>query len=174
MEKYFIFSDEAGNWNSKSEKYYVRCWIILPSQNVGDFIVSENINSYLKSFFAIVRLEEFYSERYRIRDEIDSALENIFFKLKDILKEYMKKIPKAVQSAVNRILFLNIYEKYCWVNFINFLNLDSSKIQTVFINKPQFNEKEYLEILEDKEIRISRDKIKFVKIDLNQPLTHLL
>jgi len=162
MEKYFIFSDESGTWNSK-DVYYLRSWILVPSENLGDFLISQDTKSYIKSFFTIVKLSEFYSERYRIRTEIDSALANIFFNLKNILKDYMKKIPKEVKGAVNKILFLNIYEKYCWVNAINYLGLGSEKIQKVFIDSPQFNKKEYLEILTYEGIRISKDKVNIVK-----------
>jgi hypothetical protein len=169
---YFIFSDESGYWNKNrsNEDYYIRCWIVVHSGFINSIIDNNgSINlENLKGFFAIVKLSDFYSEKYKIRENIESSLKNIFEDLKQLLKEYMQDIKPAVLSAVNRILFLHTYEKYSWVNFFKALELRGEEIDKIIIDNPQFNKKEYKKMLLSIEnINLKEEQVKF-KEDLSQ------
>jgi len=159
MTRYLIFSDESGSWNIRNnveDNYYVRCWITIPS----DKFLNEEYKD-LKSFFTVIKLSDFYSERYIIRERIEKSLKNIFEDLKQILKEYMNDIKPAILSAVNKVLFLNIYERYCWINFFEGLKLRGNDIESIIIDNPQFNKKEYKKmLLSIDEIELRKSKIK--------------
>ena len=169
---YFIFSDESGHWNKDRSNgdYYIRCWIVVHSGFINSIIDNNrsiNLENF-RGFFTIVKSSDFYSEKYKIRENIESSLKNIFEDLKQLLKEYMQDIKPAVLSAVNRILFLHTYEKYSWVNFFKALQLKGEEIDKIIIDKPQFNKKEYKKMLLSIEnIDLKEVQIKF-KEDLSQ------
>jgi hypothetical protein len=169
---YFIFSDESGHWNKdrSREDYYIRCWVVVHSGFINSIIDNNgsiNLENF-RGFFTIIKLSDFYYEKYKIRERIESMMENIFEDLKQVPKDYMKDIKPAVLSAVNRILFLYTYEKYSWVNFFKALQLRGEGINKIIIDKPQFNKKEYKKMLLSIEnINLKEVQIKF-KEDLSQ------
>jgi hypothetical protein len=171
MDKYFIFSDECGYWHNQEENsYYIRSWIKIPEnryyilkgifdkeklpypsekclikneKGITELILNEENNIYF--FFTLTRLKEFYSRKFNVRDRVLLALTQLENYL---VKQYEKKIPKKVKDAVNYILFLNVYENYHIDNAIKYL-CDKDNRFTFIIDKPQFIEKECIEVFEE-------------------------
>jgi len=157
---YCIFTDESGKW-SENEGWYIRGWVKIPAEMVSDLeneFENDDFNKDIYCHFTITKLCEFYSQKIIVREEIEKSLATIFDNLKSILKEYMEKIPTEVSDAVNRILFLFIYERWMWEDAKR-LNFDS--VSTFYINNPQFTKKEYREMLDI--VGINAEQIKFKK-----------
>jgi len=157
---YYISTDESGKWSEK-EGWYIRGWIKIPVEMESDLknlFERDDYNKDIFCHFTITKLSEFYSRKIIVREEIEKSIGIIFDNLKSILKRYMTKIPKEVSDAVNRVLFLFIYEKWMWEDAKR-LNFDS--VSTFYINNPQFTKKEYREMLDI--VGINAEQIKFEK-----------
>lgn len=169
MGKYFIFSDESGSWSNKSDKFYVRSWIIIKERDYlyleglwknkkfskpsGNSLLknSNNISDELgkldfKYFFTFTKLDEFYSRKFYVRDKILESVSLVISQLESQLKSYMKnKIPTKIQEGINQIMFLNIYEAYHIENAVKVL-CEAGNTFEFYFDKPQFTENDYLEV----------------------------
>jgi len=177
--KFIIFTDESGSWNEKPKKenelYYVRCWVKVPEKKCRVKIIGRNkkslfydidkIKDYpIKIFFTFSCLSEFYNQKFIIREEIKKEIGNVLVKLGEILKDYMKKIPGEVEDAINRILFLNVYERYAWQDAIDSGILDG--VEKIYIHSPQFTKSEYEGLLQT--VGFEKGKWVFVSGDKNE------
>jgi len=182
-KKYFIFSDESGSWSNPKCKFYIRSWIKIEekqylyfkglwsqrklpyptyqsllknSNEIADILKNDNF----KYFFTITKLNEFYLRKWGIRDSVSlalSQLENI------LLKEYEKKIPPKLKTALNQVLFLNVYEKVHIENAMEYLLEKNGVFYEFYINKPQFSEDDYLEIFDNAKNKFKINaKIQFI------------
>lgn len=182
-EEFFIFTDEAGSWSNRSKKYYVRSWIKIPKANyfflegkfkelfsnigltwnllkskpdIANFIF--NKKNKIQIFFTFTTLEEFYIQKFRIRNTIMTEVQRALVTLRDRLKEYMKKkVPPKIENAINYVLFLHVYEKHHLHNMSERL-LQKDRVHDLVIEKPQFNKKDYKTILN--ELGVNNYKIK--------------
>jgi len=173
MEKYFIFSDEAGSWGNENNYFYVRSWVKtkeedfyrlnglwttkkLPYPTKKSLLKNDqDISGVLKNghfifFFTFTKLNEFYLRKFNIKDKIMEQLMLVMAQLEYKLKTYMKdQIPAKVKSAINYVLFLNMYEAYHLENAWRNLFSANQKL-TFIIDKPQFSENDYLKVFKDK------------------------
>lgn len=171
--KYFIFSDEAGSWGNKSSQFYIRSWIKIKDSDfyrlVGVWETkklpfptkesllknSQEINNILERehlvyFFTFTKLNEFYLRKFNIKNKLMEQLSIVMSQLEYKLKTYMKdQIPSKVKSAINYVLFLNMYEAFHIENAYKTLHSLNEK-STFVMDKPQFSEGDYLKIFKDK------------------------
>lgn len=163
--KFIVFTDESGSWNEKplgeSESYYVRCWVRIAEKDIK--FLSGNLdkikNSSARVYFTFSKLSEFYSQKYNVREEIEREVGTIFLKLGKSIKDYMNRIPKEIRDAINRVLFLYIYERYAWEyaktsGILNFAD-------KIFINSPQFTKADYKDLL--KTLGFSKENYFFIE-----------
>jgi hypothetical protein len=184
MGKYFIFSDEAGSWSNRSDRFYVRSWLRikeddylyieglwktkkLPKPTEGSLLknsngISDELNKKnFNFFFTFTKLNEFYSRKFYVRDKILESVSLAISQLENQLKSYMKnKIPAKIQNSINQIMFLNIYEAYHIENAIKVLCEADSNYE-FYIDKPQFAENDYLEIFNNQVKNINQAKLIF-------------
>jgi hypothetical protein len=174
-QTHLIFTDESGAWGNRKNCFYIRSWL---KTTVADLSKLEQLRennridilklfTFLDGngtevFFTITFLDEFYTRKFVIRDEIAGQVNQIMLNLQDRIKEYMKKIPRKVEDAINYVMFLHVYEKFHIMNAYEHLKLSFEKDQW-FFEKPQFNQKDYRIILEELGIKnyklISKSKI---------------
>lgn len=189
-EDFIIFTDESGLWRSKEENFYVRSWIKIKrddyyylsgllKENKISSVTKKNVkniwknhlnnrNLNFKVFFTFTFLPEFRERKYVPRDFLTSVLQEALKKLEDRMKNGIrKKLYERIKGDIDYIFFLYTYELFHLINFFEALcSLDSENYE-IFINKPQFNEKDYYDLIKEiygkfgKEIR--NNEIHFVK-----------
>jgi hypothetical protein len=170
--KFIIFTDEAGSWNQKpsnEESYYVRCWVRISYKDrkylSGDVEIIKN--SSAKVYLTFSKLSEFYSQKYNIREEIEREVGTVFLRMGESLKDYMHKIPKEIRDAINRVLFLYIYERYAWeyAKTSGILN----NVDQIFIHSPQFTKADYKDLL--KTLGFGRENYVFIEGNKNRGIS---
>ncbi len=159
-EKFVIFTDEAGSWSNRKNKFYIRSWVRFNSVDLAELNTIHNKNSFdivrhfgkkANLFFTFTDLSEFYDRKFIFRDEINKEIFNVFVKFENRVKDYIKKIPIGVENAVNHVLFLSIYEKFHIINALERFNI--SKDDLVVFEKPQFNERDFKELIDNLKIK---------------------
>lgn len=163
--KYQIFTDESGHWGNEditNGEYYVRCWIRAP---INESFDDESACNF-KIYFTFSSLPEFRNRKFLIKDSIKQKVETAFVELEEAIKgkDYMKKIPKVVEGAINKVLFLHLYERYAWEDAKIAGMFDG--VEKYFIHSPQFTKMDYYDLL--KIIGIEKNNISFIKNDDNK------
>lgn len=72
----------------------------------------------------------------------------------------MRKIPSRIVQSINYVMFLYLYERWAWEDAKNSLNFRD--VSLFYINNPQFNKKDFGELLE-KYLNIEKRRYKFVE-----------
>lgn len=175
VKNYYIFSDESGVWGNEEDKYYIRSWIKLPEseyhnleENLKETIQKKKItlpsklkitflnqstdikemlfNPALKIeiMFTFTILDEFYSRKFIARKEILKIVKEAIEKFVPH-KDYIEKIPIKIKSAINNILFLNIYEIWHILNAFERL-VEENNTYKLIMDEPQFTKNDYKEL----------------------------
>ncbi|MDE2015671.1 MAG: hypothetical protein KGJ89_02110 [Patescibacteria group bacterium] len=164
---YQVFTDESGAWNERVNNKtttYVRCWVKIP---LGDKAISlETIfnpksTTKIATFFTFSDLLEFRTRKIIVREEINKEIQNVFLRLQEVVKGYMHKLPKEIEDAINRVLFLYIYERWAWEDAKQ-RGVFEDCVE-IFIHKPQFTKADYQELF--RILDINQGKYSFIKGD---------
>jgi len=161
-QSHLIFTDESGAWGDRKNKFYIRSWLkttvadlsrldqLKEESKNADLLVllCQHVSNNTEVFFTITFLDEFYGRKFIIREEIAKQVNQVMLNLQDRIKEYMKKIPRKVEDAINYVMFLHVYERFHIQNAQEHLESSLEK-DFWFFEKPQFNQKDYRVILSE-------------------------
>jgi hypothetical protein len=179
-----VFSDESGSW--AESQYYVRSWIFW---NIDDYIEIENKyiekinrhksllsweNKHLKTeleqndqdeifgkidkvYITFTIIKEFKEKKLKVREDVLNLLSS-HPSLKG--KSYEEYLINNVSKAVNKTLFLYLYES---IHFRSFLDkLDSSSYYFLILDEPsQLDPKHHQKIWKESAFHLDR-KIKLI------------
>lgn len=177
MEKFCIFSDEAGSWSDRTEDYYVRAWV---EYDQGAYFEIQKNNELLSKLFEL-NLSEIkwknYSSFFRNHPEV---LDNLFlyppkifieFTIMEEFKDRHFNIREDIASTLRHIKQEDVKERQYLgdisrkvmtsINGILFLNIyerfnitnalegltKTDKQYYIFIDKPQFIERDFRTLL---------------------------
>jgi hypothetical protein len=174
MNYFLIFSDEFGSWSKNNGKFYIRSWLKIKRDDfyyLESFWKNEKLEEItpktifkkelaekifqnpkidsdtLKIFFTFTKLDEFYSRRFVIKEEIIKEVSNVLLKLEQHLREYMKqKIPLKIKRAIEYVLFLHVYEFWHINNALKKFIDNQEDNYKFYFDKPQFIESDYREL----------------------------
>jgi len=156
LKMYRVFSDESGHWNDTNHNVYIRAWLKISEEDSGRLEQERPFASYIDLLkevstdttvlFTVTDLRFFRGRYLRFRKSIDSALSKLMGE-QSWPKYITDNAAKDIRSAVNKCLFLNIYEKYHIVDALERLN--SNNVTSWTINNPQFNKPEYIRVCDE-------------------------